>query len=101
RARPPRPEEPRKLTQIAAIESRLSRGYGSVSGVSSHFRPLLVQVVSAELARKHGIVLEKQPERAQKLLGPRLQQLLDPAVVLSDPLSAKELGGVIEEIEQI
>jgi hypothetical protein len=72
-----------------------------VSGVSSHFRPLLVQVVSAELARKHGVVLEKQPERARKLLGPRLQQLLDPATVLEAPLGAKELRGVIDEIEQI
>jgi hypothetical protein len=89
------------LAQIAAIESRLSRGYGSAAGVSSHFRPLLVQVVSAELARKHGVVLEKQPERAQQLLGPRLRQLLDPATTLSAPLGAKELGLVIEEVEQI
>jgi hypothetical protein len=99
--RAPRPEEPPKLTQVAAIESRLSRGYGSASGVSTHFRPLLVQVVSAELARKHGVVLEKQPERAKQLLGPRLQQLLDPAITLSAPLSAKQLRLVIEEVERI
>ncbi len=71
RPRAPRPEKPPKLTQIASIESRVSRGYGSAGGVTSHFRPLLVQVVSAELARKHGVVLEKQPERARALLGPR------------------------------
>lgn len=101
RPRGPRPEKPPKLTQIASIESRVSRGYGSAGGVTSHFRPLLVQVVSAELARKHGVVLEKQPERARALLGPRLRQLVDPEVTVSAPLDANELRRVIEEVEQI
>jgi len=101
RPRKQRPASPPKLTQIAAIESRVSRGYGSAAGVTSHFRPLLVQVVSAELARKHGVVLEKQPGRAQELLGPRLRQLVDPAVTVSAPLDANELRRVIEEVEAI
>jgi hypothetical protein len=101
RHRERRPAPPPKLTQIADLESRVSRGYGSAGGVTSHFRPLLVQVVSAELARKHGVVLEKQPERALELLGPRLRRLVDPAVTVSAPLDANELRRVIDEVERI
>jgi hypothetical protein len=101
RARPPRPEAPKKLPQIASIENRVSRGYGSADGVAKHFRPLLIQVVSAELARKHGVLLEKQPERARALLGPELRALVDPSVTVSEPLDVHELRRVIEEVERI
>jgi hypothetical protein len=101
RPRVPGQASPAKLTQIATIESCVSRGYGSSGGVTSHFRPLLVQVVSAELARKHGVVLEKQPGRAMELLGPRLRQLVDPELAVSAPLDVNELRRVIEEVERI
>jgi hypothetical protein len=101
--RPPstlRPVSQRKPAQLAWVESRLSRGYGSADGASRHFRPLLLQVVSAELARKHGVVLERQPERAAELLGPRLRMLLDTAGgEIGAPLSPGELLQIVEELE--
>jgi len=89
-----------KLPQLAWIESRVSRAYGSADGVQ-HLRPLVVQLAAAELERVHGVSLQRSPERARALLGPRLWELVGSEHPATMPLSVRELRQLVDDLEAI
>lgn len=101
--RPPSPAGPRqdpKLPQLAWIEGRVSRAYGSAAGVEE-LRPVLAQIVSAELERTRGVSLERSPERARELLGEGLWALVAAAGDDHPALEVAELRRLIDDLEQI
>jgi hypothetical protein len=104
RRRPREPEPPRPA-QLDWLERQLAVAGDSALELRIGLRPLVAQIASASLARRHGVVLERRPERARELLGPTLWALLgddQPAPERHEPgLAPEELRRLIEELEEI
>jgi hypothetical protein len=66
-------------------------------GDERYFRPLAERIASATLARKHGIVLEREPGRARALLGERLWSFIRPGERQRDV----DVRRAIEDLEAI
>jgi len=96
---PGKPQQPPKLPQLAWIEGRVSRAYGSSAGVEE-LRPILAQVVSAELERTRGVSLERTPERARRLLGEGLWALVAGVGDDHPALEVAQLRRLIDELEE-
>jgi hypothetical protein len=62
-----------------------------------YLRPLAVRIASATIARKHGVVLEREPERARALIGERLWRFVGPGDLERDI----DVRRVIEDLEAI
>jgi hypothetical protein len=102
----PRPVEPSRLRQLAWMEQQLNGACDNAFELRTRFVPLVRQIASAILARRHGVVLEREPHRAAGLLGERLGGLLDadwePAGGrFGRGLPIDELRRVIEELEAL
>ena len=82
-ARPPRP------LQLERLERQLSD--------PASFRQLVVQIASTALARKHGVVLEREPERGRALLGERVWEV----VAGPKKLRRDELERVLADLETL
>ena len=104
RRRPPAPE-PAGVAQLEWLERRLAVGADSALELHVTLRPLVTQIASAALARRHGVVLERQPERARELLGPTVWALVGEERELprghAPGLSDDELARLVEELEAI
>jgi hypothetical protein len=103
---PRRRAERRQLPQLEWMERQLSGARDSAFELHFRFRPLVCQIASATLARRHGVVLEREQERARRLLGEQLRALLDeerepPADRFARGLPLEDLRGVIEELEAL
>jgi hypothetical protein len=104
RRRPPAPE-PAAVAQLEWLERRLAVGADSALELHVTLRPLVTQVASAALARRHGVVLERQPERARELFGPTVWALVGEERPLprghAPGLSEDELVRLVDELEAI
>jgi len=67
-----------QVEQSDWVERRLRLAQTSADELHRHFRPIVVEIAAAELARKHGVVLEREPARARALVGERLWELIRP-----------------------
>ena len=95
-----------RAPQFESIARQLSAGQSSAFELHHRLRPLVRQIASTQLARRYGVDLDRRPERAQQLLGPRTWELVrpdrePPAERLLRGWSPKELADLVDELEQI
>ena len=83
-----RPREPDGVPRIRAIAETLAAAEISAFERERGLRPLLAPIVELRLARR-GVVLDREPVRAQELLGRDLAELVDP----QRPRSSDRTGG--------
>jgi len=67
-----------QVEQSDWVERRLRLAQTSADELHRHFRPIVIEIAAAELVRKHGVVLEREPGRARALVGERLWELIQP-----------------------
>jgi hypothetical protein len=108
-ARPRRAHAPRaaaaQVEQSDWVERRLRLAQTSADELHRHFRPIVIQIAAAELARKHGVVLEREPARARALVGDRLWELIRPdrpaPPERGRALRPDELRELVAELEEL
>jgi hypothetical protein len=97
RPRQPRPVRPQQLEWLERqIGDARDHGYE----LPTDFRPVLRSIAASALRRKHGVVLEREPDRARQLLGDRVWQLIR----LDEPETKVPPGGlraVVADLEAI
>jgi hypothetical protein len=77
--RPPdRPPRPEPLAELERIDRTLVLAASSSFDVHHRLRPLLRQLAAERLHARHGIELDRQPERARALLGDELWEVVRP-----------------------
>ena len=80
RAEPmPLQQPPRSLRsgQLESVARALDRAEASSFDLHTTLRPIVLEIAAARLAR-HGVSLERQPERARALLGAQTWELVRP-----------------------
>jgi hypothetical protein len=97
---------PQSLRQVRWIERNLRAARQSAFDLRIRFRPLVRQIAAVALARRYGIVLEREPERAREVMSERLWRLLEeeqepPENRFARGLSSDELRALIEDLEAI
>ena len=113
RALPPRARRPKGVPRAESspveqsdwLERRLRLARASAGELHSQFRPVVVQIAAAQLARKHGVVLEREPEHARELVDAGLWELIRPDRPAPSErgrgLRAEELRRVVAELEEL
>jgi hypothetical protein len=94
-----------QVEQSDWLERQLRLAQASADELHRHFCPIVVQIAAAQLVRKHGVVLEREPARAQALVGERLWDLIQPDRP-SPPergrgLRPDELRDLVAELEEL
>jgi hypothetical protein len=92
--------------QLDVLIRRLVGGESSAFELHHDLRPLVRQVAGARLARRHGVDLERSPDRARMLVGARVWELVRPE---REPPGQRflpgwptgELVALVEELEAI
>lgn len=102
--RPPAADE--RVPQLEAVVRRISAGRSSAFDLHYRLRPMVREIASAQLARRHGLDLDRRPEQARALLGERVWELVrpdreSPEQRLSRGWSTKQLAELIDELEAI
>jgi hypothetical protein len=96
---------PSPIEQSDWLERRLGLAQASADELHRHFRPVVVEVAAAQLARKHGVELERDPDRAHALVGERVWELIRPDRPAPPQrgrgLRAEELRRLIAELEDL
>ena len=71
------PPRSRRVGQLESVARALDLAEGSSFDLHNVLRPIVREVAAARLAR-HGVSLERQPERARSLLGAQAWELVRP-----------------------
>ena len=94
-----------QIEQSDWLERQLHLAQASADELHRYFRPIVVQIAAAQLVRKHGVVLERDPARARALVGERLWELIrpdrPPALERRRGLRPEELRGLVAELEEL
>ena len=64
------------------------------------FRSFVRNIAAAALVRRHGVVIDRDPERAEAIVGPRVWELIRP----DDPSKKLPPGGfkaLVDDLEAI
>ena len=72
------PPAEERVMQLEALSSRISSAESSTFDLHYRLRPLLREIAAARLARRHGVDLDRQPERSRALAGDELWELIRP-----------------------
>jgi hypothetical protein len=101
---PPRVEPERRVLQLEGLAGRLD--HPNAFDLYERIRPLVRRIVAAQLARGHGVDLDRRPERAEQLVGPRTWQLIRPDLAApadswGPTWSARELDELVTELESV
>jgi hypothetical protein len=92
--RPVRPQ------QLEWLERQVGDARDSGYELPYRFRPVIANIAAAALARRHGVVIDRDPERAEAIVGPRLWPLIRP----DDPAGKVPPGGLqalVDDLEAI
>jgi hypothetical protein len=93
------------IEQSDWLDRQLHFARASAEELHRSFRPVVVQVAAAQLARKHGVALEREPDRARSLVSERLWELIRPDRPTPQKrgrgLRPEELERVIAELEEL
>jgi hypothetical protein len=95
-----------EVKQLETISRRLSVAQSSALELHGRLRPMVIEIASALLARR-GVDLERQPERAHRLLGDgRAWDLVRPDRQLpqdrhADGWPRSDLEQLVEELERL
>jgi hypothetical protein len=103
--RPARAPTPQRPEQLASVERQCDRGKGSELELSARFLALVEQIVSAVLARRRGVSLEREPGRSRGIVGERVWSLVTVDSRARPPAAPRrtleELGNVVDDLEAI
>ena len=69
------PPRSQRVGQLESVERALERAEASSFDLHNALRPIVSEIAAARLAR-HGVSLERQPERARALLGAQTWELV-------------------------
>ena len=98
---------PRRTSrQLQELTRRICNGRPNAFEVHQRLRPLAREIAGARLARQHGIDLDRRPERARALVGPRTWELVrpdrePPVVRYAAGWSEAEVTELVDELERI
>jgi len=102
---PAKPEEPPLIAELDRFDRLVVLGTGNEFDLHYRLRPLLRQLASDRLYARHGIELDRDPERARPLIGDELAALLSPDRKLGRRTAAgidqAELTRDIDRLEQL
>jgi hypothetical protein len=105
-SRRPRPPPETRVPQLEELVRRLSGGAPNAFDLHHRLRPLAREIAAARLARRHGLDLDRRPDRARELVGPRTWELVrpdrePPKDRFKRGWAQKELGELVDELERI
>lgn len=86
--------------QLEWLERQIGDTRASGFELPYQFRPVVRNIASAALVREHGVVIERDPERARAIVGERVWQLIRP----EDPVNELPAGGfraLVADLETI
>ena len=102
---PAKPEEPPPIAELDRFDRLVVLGTGNEFDLHYRLRPLLRQLAADRLYARHGIELDRNPERAQLLLGDELAALLDQDRKLgrrsASGIDPAELARDVDRLEQL
>jgi uncharacterized protein (DUF58 family) len=103
-----RPETRAKgVEQLQTVERHLSLSIASDHEVHFRLRPMVREMVSVRLSRRYGIDLDREPERAEALIGAgRVWALIRPDVEapagrISRGWPRREMEQLVDELERL
>jgi hypothetical protein len=105
RRRVPRPvsKTPRPQ-QLEWLERQVGDAVDGGYELPFRFRSFVRNIASAALLRRHGVVIDRDPERAEAIVGPRIWELVRPDVRPDDPTIRLPPGGfqaLVDDLEAI
>jgi hypothetical protein len=86
--------------QLEWLERQVGDAHDAGYELPTRFRPFIRNIAVAALARNHGVVIDRDPERAEAIVGDRIWQLIRP----DDPVTEVPPGGlraVVADLEAI
>src|SRR3954447_8005623 len=94
------------VAELEQFVRRIAAAEWNAFGLNTRLRPAVVQLVRPQLAYGHGVDLERQPERAEALLGERTWQLVRPDPTRASPTGSggwalDELDELVTELERL
>ncbi len=102
---PAKPEEQPPIAELDRFDRLVVLGTGNEFDLHYRLRPLLRQLAADRLYARHGIELDRDPERAQPLLGDELAALVDPDRKLgrrsASGIDPAELARDVDRLEQL
>ena len=91
RRRVPRPvRQAVRPQQLEWLERQVGDASDAGYELPYRFRPLIHNIAAAALVRRHGVVIDRDPERAEAIVGDRIWQLIRP----DDPATRLPPGGL-------
>lgn len=101
-----RPARDGRVQQLEILARQLAAGQSSAFELHRRLRPLVREIAAARLARHHGVDLDRLPDRARELLGPRSWELArpdrePPQERFARGWAADEIAGLVDELERI
>ena len=103
---PARAEPEARVLQLEGLAGRLAGGSPNAFDLYHRVRPLVREIVTAQLSRGHGIDLDTRPDRAQQLVGTWTWELIRPDLEAptdswAHTWSTRELDALTTELEQL
>jgi hypothetical protein len=91
RRRVPRPvRKAARPQQLEWLERQVGDARDTGYELPYRFRPLVRNIAAAALVREHGVLIDRDPERAESIVGDRIWQLIRP----DDPATRLPPGGL-------
>ena len=95
-----------RIQQLEALSQRIAAAETSTFDLHYRLRPVLRQIVAARLARRHGVDLDRDPERSRMLVGEELWELVrpdrePPEERFARGLSNRQVDGLIDRVEAL
>jgi hypothetical protein len=86
--------------QLEWLERQVGDAVDAGYELPFRFRPFVYNIAAAALVRRHGVVIDRDPERAEAIVGPRVWELIRP----DDPSKKLPPGGfraLVDDLEAI
>jgi hypothetical protein len=102
---PEGPERPPPIAELERIHRLVVLGGANEFDLHYRLRPLLRELTGVRLYGRHGVDLDRDPERARQLLGDELWELVSPEREVrrrtAPGLPVAELAGHVERLERL
>ena len=79
-----------RTQQLEWLERQVGDAVDAGYELPFRFRPFVLNIAAAALVRRHGVVIDRDPERAEAIVGDRIWQLIRP----DDPATRLPPGGL-------